>query len=336
MEGVSREIRLVARPTGFPDEDLFEVAEAPIPDPADGQILIRNAYFSVDPYMRPRMNDVRSYVAPFTLGEAMTGGAVGRVVASKNERLAEGDWVLHQLGWREWALSDGSGLRKVDPSLAPVSTALGVLGMPGFTAYYGLFHIGRPEPGDTVFVSGAAGAVGSAAGQMAKIAGCRVIGSAGSPEKIAWIRELGCDGAFDYHDVPVGSALRELAPDGIDVYFDNVGGDHLEAAIGAMRNHGRIVACGSISRYNDVEPTPGPRNMFMVVTKRLLMQGYIISDHYEHFPAFIEKATEWVREGRLAYRETVIEGIENAPNAFVGLLRGENLGKMLVQVGPTE
>jgi NADPH-dependent curcumin reductase CurA len=336
MEGVSREIRLVARPTGFPGEELFEVAEAPIPDPADGQILIRNAYFSVDPYMRGRMNDVRSYVAPYTLGEAMTGGAVGRVVSSKNEKLAEGDWVLHQFGWREWALSDGSGLRKVDASLAPVSTALGVLGMPGFTAYYGLFHIGEPQPGDAVFVSGAAGAVGSAVAQMAKIADCRVIGSAGSPEKIDWIRKLGCDGAFDYHDVPVGSALRELAPDGIDVYFDNVGGDHLEAAIGAMRNYGRIVACGSISRYNDVEPTPGPRNMFMVVTKRLRMQGYIISDHFEHFPAFIEKATEWVRDGRLAYRETVIEGIENAPKAFVGLLRGENLGKMLVQVGPAD
>jgi hypothetical protein len=336
MEGVSREIRLVARPKGFPDEDLFEVAEAPIPDPGDGQILIRNAYFSVDPYMRPRMNDVRSYVAPFTLGEAMTGGAVGRIMASRNDRLAEGDWVLHGLGWREWALSDGSGVRKIDPRLAPVSTALGVLGMPGFTAYYGLFHIGKPQAGETVFVSGAAGAVGSAAGQMAKIAGCRVIGSAGSPEKIAWIRQLGCDGAFDYNDTPVGSALRELAPDGIDIYFDNVGGDHLEAAIGALRNHGRIVACGSISRYNDVEPTPGPRNMFMVVTKRLLLQGYIISDHYEHFPEFLEKATAWVREGRLAYRETVIEGIENAPNAFVGLLRGENLGKMLVQVGPTD
>jgi len=336
MEGVSREIRLVARPTGFPDEELFEVAEASIPDPSDGQILIRNAYFSVDPYMRPRMNDVRSYVAPFTLGEAMTGGAVGRVMASRNEKLAEGDWVLHGLGWREWALSDGSGVRKIDPSLAPVSTALGVLGMPGFTAYYGLFHIGKPQAGEMVFVSGAAGAVGSAAGQMAKIAGCRVIGSAGSPEKIAWVRELGCDGAFDYNDTPVGSALRELAPDGIDIYFDNVGGDHLEAAIGALRNHGRIVACGSISRYNDVEPTPGPRNMFMVVTKRLLLQGYIISDHYEHFPEFLEKATEWVRDGRLAYRETVIEGIENAPNAFVGLLRGENLGKMLVQVGPAD
>ena len=217
-----------------------------------------------------------------------------------------------------------------------MSTALGVLGMPGFTAYYGLFHIGQPKQGDTVFVSGAAGAVGSAAGQMAKIAGCRVIGSAGSPEKIAWIRELGFDGAFDYREQRPRDGAPELAPDGIDVYFDNVGGDHLEAAIGALRNHGRIVACGSISRYNDVEPTPGPRNMFMVVTKRLRMQGYIISDHYEHFPEFIAKATEWVREGRLRYRETVVEGIENAPNAFLGLLRGENLGKMLVQVGPTE
>ncbi|MBA2740652.1 MAG: NADP-dependent oxidoreductase, partial [Actinobacteria bacterium] len=218
MEGVSREIRLVARPTGFPDEELFEVAESPIPDPSDGQVLIRNAYFSVDPYMRPRMNDVRSYVAPFTLGETMTGGAVGRVVASRHEKLAEGDWVLHGLGWREWALSDGAGVRKVDPALAPVSTALGVLGMPGFTAYYGLFHIGQPESGQTVFVSGAAGAVGSAAGQMAKIAGCRVIGSAGSPEKIAWLRELGFDEAFDYRETRVRSALAELAPDGIDVY----------------------------------------------------------------------------------------------------------------------
>ena len=336
MEGVSREIRLVARPTGFPDEELFEVAESPIPDPSDGQVLIRNAYFSVDPYMRPRMNDVRSYVAPFTLGETMTGGAVGRVVASRHEKLAEGDWVLHGLGWREWALSDGAGVRKVDPALAPVSTALGVLGMPGFTAYYGLFHIGQPESGQTVFVSGAAGAVGSAAGQMAKIAGCRVIGSAGSPEKIAWLRELGFDEAFDYRETRVRSALAELAPDGIDVYFDNVAGDHLEAAIGALRNHGRVVACGSISRYNDVEPSPGPRNMFMVVTKRLLIQGYIINDHYEHFREFLDAATGWVRDGRLRYRETVIEGIENAPTAFVGLLRGENVGKMLVQVGPTD
>ncbi len=336
MEGISREIRLVARPAGFPGEDLFEVAETPIPDPGEGQLLVRNAYFSVDPYMRPRMNDVRSYVAPFTLGEAMTGGAVGRVEVSRSPAFAEGEWVLHALGWREWALSDGSGMRKIDPAGAPVSTALGVLGMPGFTAYYGLFEIGRPEEGQTVFVSGAAGAVGSAAGQMAKIAGCRVIGSAGSEEKLAWLRELGFDATFNYRERSAREALAEAAPDGIDIYFDNVGGDHLEAAIGAMRVNGRIVACGSISRYNDAEPVAGPRNLFMVVTKRLRLQGYIISDHYDRFPEFLVRAQEWLRDGRLRYRETVIDGIENAPVAFLGLLRGENVGKMLVKVGPDE
>jgi NADPH-dependent curcumin reductase CurA len=336
MEGVGREIRLVARPRGFPDEELFEIAESPIPEPSDGQVLIRNAYFSVDPYMRPRMNDVRSYVAPFTLGEAMTGGAVGRIAVSRSPRHAEGDWVVHSLGWREWALSDGSGLRPIDPAVAPVSTALGVLGMPGFTAWYGLFEIGRPEEGETIFVSGAAGAVGSAVGQMARVAGCRVIGSAGSAEKVAWIRELGCDAAFDYRERTPREALAELAPDGVDIYFDNVGGDHLEAAIGALRTYGRIVACGSISRYNDAEPTPGPRNMFMVVTKRLRLQGYIITDHGDRFGEFARQATEWVRDGRLRYRETIVEGIENAPSAFLGLLRGANIGKMLVAVGPTE
>jgi NADPH-dependent curcumin reductase CurA len=335
MDGVAREIRLVARPRGFPDEELFEVAETSIPDPADGQLLIRNAYFSVDPYMRPRMNDMRSYVAPYTLGEALPGGAVGRVAASRNSQFAEGDWVLHQLGWREWALSDGKAVRRVDPSVAPVSTALGVLGMPGFTAWYGLFVLGEPKEGETVLVSGAAGAVGSAAGQMARIAGCRVIGSAGSEEKLAWLRELGFDAVFNYREQSPRQALAELAPEGIDIYFDNVGGDHLEAAIGALRIHGRVAACGSISRYNDVEPSPGPRNMFMVVTKRLRLQGYIISDHYNRFGEFAAHAAEWVREGRLRYRETVVEGIENAPRAFCGLLRGENIGKMLVKVDPT-
>ena len=336
MEDVSREIRLVARPQGFPGEDLFEVAEAPIPEPADGQLLVRNAYFSVDPYMRPRMNDVRSYVSPFTLGEAMIGGAVGQVVVSRHAAHPEGSWVMHSLGWREWALSDGSGMRRIDASVAPVSTALGVLGMPGLTAYYGLFDIGEPKEGETVFVSCAAGAVGSMAGQMARIAGCRVIGSAGSEEKLAWLRELGFDAVFNYREQSVREALAELAPDGIDIYFDNVGGDHLEAAIGALRTHGRVVACGSISRYNDIEPTPGPRNMFMVVTKRLRIQGYIISDNFDRFGAFYTQAVEWLREGRLQYRETVIEGIENAPSAFLGLLRGENIGKMLVKVGPSE
>jgi NADPH-dependent curcumin reductase CurA len=336
MEGLSREIRLVARPQGFPADELFEVAETPIPEPAEGQVLIRNAYFSVDPYMRPRMNDVRSYVAPFTLGEAMTGGAVGRIVASRNERYAEGDWVLHQLGWREWALSDGAALRRLDPDAAPLSTALGVLGMPGFTAWYGLFVLGRPQAGETVLVSGAAGAVGSAVGQMAAIAGCRVIGSAGSEEKITWLRELGFDAVFNYREQRPRDALAGLAPDGIDIYFDNVGGDHLEAAIGALRTYGRVVACGSISRYNDAEPSPGPRNMFMVVTKRLRIEGFIIRDHYDRFGEFAREAAEWVRDGRLRYRETVVDGIENAPKAFLGLLRGENIGKMLVKVGPTE
>jgi NADPH-dependent curcumin reductase CurA len=336
MEGVSREIRLVARPRGFPDEELFELAETPISDPGEGQVLVRNAYFSVDPYMRPRMNDVRSYVAPFTLGEALTGGAVGRVAASRNERFQEGQWVVHYAGWREWALSDGHGVRAIDTSTAPASAFLGALGMPGFTAYHGLFEIGKPKEGETVFVSCAAGAVGSAAGQMAKVAGCRVIGCAGSPEKVAWLRELGFDYAFDYRKQPVRKALAEAAPDGIDIYFDNVGGDSLEAAIGALRTYGRIVACGSISRYNDVEASAGPGNMFMIVTKRLLIQGYIIRDHYDRFPQFLPVAQEWVRDGKLRYRETVIEGIENAPRAFLGLLRGENVGKMLVKVGPVE
>lgn len=336
MEGISREIRLVARPRGFPEEELFEVAETAIPDPAEGQVLIRNAFFSVDPYMRPRMNDVRSYVAPFTLGEAMTGGAVGRVVASRDERYAEGDWVLHYLGWREWALTDGAAVRRLDPEAAPVSTALGVLGMPGFTAWYGLFVLGRPQKGDTVLVSGAAGAVGSAAGQMAAIAGCRVVGSAGSVEKLAWLRDLGFDGVFNYREQSAREALAELAPEGIDIYFDNVGGDHLEAAIGALRTYGRVVACGSISRYNDAEPSPGPRNMFLVVTKRLRIEGFIIRDHYDRFGEFVAEASEWVRDGRLRYRETVVDGIENAPKAFLGLLRGENIGKMLVKVGPED
>jgi len=336
MEGTSREIRLVARPVGFPGEDLFEIAETAIPDPGEGQLLVRNAYFSVDPYMRPRMNDVRSYVAPFTLGEAMTGGAVGRVAVSRNPAFEAGEWVLHPLGWREWALSDGSGMRRIDAGAAPVSTALGVLGMPGFTAYYGLFELGGPKEGETVFVSGAAGAVGSAAGQMAKIAGCRVIGSAGSDDKVAWLRELGFDHAFNYRERRARDGLAEAAPEGIDIYFDNVGGEHLEAAIGKMRTNGRVVMCGSISRYNDAEPAPGPSNLFMVVTKRLRLQGYIISDHFDRFGSFYEQAQEWVRDGRLRYRETVIEGIENAPGAFLGLLRGENIGKMLVKVGPSE
>jgi NADPH-dependent curcumin reductase CurA len=330
----SREIRLVARPQGVPDEGLFEIVETAVPDPADGQVLIRNAFLSVDPYMRGRMSDRRSYVSPFALGEAMTGGAVGHVAASRNAEWPEGSWVLHSLGWREWALSDGHGLYRIDPQLAPPSTALGVLGMPGFTAWYGLTQLGTPVEGETVFVSAAAGAVGSVAGQIAAILGCHTIGSAGSPEKLAWLRELGFEHAFSYRDRPVAESLRAAAPEGIDVYFDNVGGDHLEAAIGSMRTHGRVVACGAISRYNDVESPAGPRNLFMLFTKRLTVRGFIISDHYDRYGEFLAAMAPWVRDGRVRYRETVVEGIENAPRAFLGLLGGENLGKMLVRVGP--
>jgi NADPH-dependent curcumin reductase CurA len=334
MPTLSREIRLAARPRGAPTSADFELAEVEVPDPGDGELVIRNAYLSVDPYMRGRMNDVKSYVPPFALGEPMTGGAVGQVIASRNERFPDGSWVVHDLGWRELALSEGRGARIVDPERAPLSTTLGVLGMPGLTAYVGVVDIGEVRDGDTVFVSGAAGAVGSIAAQLAKLRGARVVGSAGSPDKVAWLRELGVDGVFDYRETSTREALREHAPDGIDVYFDNVGGETLEAAIGAMRLHGRIVACGSISRYNATEALPGPRNMFLVVTKRLRMQGYIVFDHYDRFPPFLAEVAPAVADGSIRYRETVVDGIERAPEAFIGLLEGANVGKMLVRVGP--
>ncbi|HKY26105.1 MAG TPA: NADP-dependent oxidoreductase [Gaiella sp.] len=335
MPTASREIRLAARPRGAPVSSDFELAEREVPDPGDGELVIRNAFVSVDPYMRGRMNDVKSYVPPFAIGEPMTGGAVGQVVASRNDRFPEGTWVVHDLGWREVALSDGRGARAVDPAFAPLSTSLGVLGMTGMTAFVGIADIGAVEDGDTVFVSGAAGAVGSIAAQLAQTRGASVVGSAGSPEKLAWLRELGLDGVFDYHETSTRDALRDLAPDGIDVYFDNVGGDTLEAALGAMRLRGRIVACGSISRYNATEAAPGPRNLFLVVTKRLRMQGFIVFDHFDRFPAFLEEVAPRVADGSLRYRETIVDGIERAPEAFIGMLEGANIGKMLVRVGPT-
>ena len=325
----SREWRLAARPQGLPKDSDFELAEVDVGDPGDGELVVRNAFMSVDPYMRGRMNDVKSYVPPFQIGEPLYGAAVGEVVASRNERFTAGDWVSHQLGWRELTVSDGRGVLKVDPSVAPPQAYLSVLGMIGLTAYVGILDIAQPKEGETVFVSGAAGAVGSLAGQIARIKGCHVIGSAGSEEKVAWLRdELGFDRAFNYKT----ASLREELADGIDVYFDNVGGEHLEAAIYALRTYGRIVACGSISRYNDAEPRPGPRNMHMITTKRLRMQGYIIFDHNDRYADFARDASAWLRDGSLKYRETIVEGIEHAPEAFVGLLEGENIGKMLVKL----
>jgi NADPH-dependent curcumin reductase CurA len=328
---VSREILLVAHPRGEPQESDFELRDAADAEPGDGEVLVRNVFVSVDPYMRGRMTGIKTYVPPFALGSVIEGGAVGRVVASNHPGFGEGDWVSSMLGWRERGVIAGDRLRKLDPSLAPPSTALGVLGMTGLTAWYGLVVVGRVQEGETLYVSGAAGAVGSAAVQIAKLKGLRVIGSAGSAEKVEWLQSLGVE-AFNYRETPAKEALA----DGIDVYFDNVGGDQLEAALSALRPFGRIVACGAISRYNDEAPSPGPRNFGFIVTKRLRVEGFIISDHPDRFREFAAEVGPWVADGKIVCRETVLDGIENVPAAFAGLFRGDNTGKMLVRVGPDD
>ncbi|WP_018907598.1 NADP-dependent oxidoreductase [Salinispora arenicola] len=329
----NREIHLAARPQGWLTEDTFRLVTTDVPTPGQGQIVVRNTFMSVDPYMRGRMNDVASYVPPFALDAPLDGGAIGEVVASEADDFAPGDTVLHGLGWREYALLDAKAVRKVDPALAPVSTYLGVLGMTGLTAYAGLIEVAAMQPGETVFVSGAAGAVGSMVGQIAKLRGAgRVVGSAGSPAKVERLRALGFDAAFDYHDGPVSEQLRAAAPDGIDVYFDNVGGEHLEAAIGAMRQNGRAAICGMIAQYNAPEPPAAPRNLTMLISKRLTLRGFIVSDYGHLSEEFVQEVGSWLRDGKLSYDETIVDGIENAPAAFLGLLRGENLGKMLVRV----
>ncbi|MFG2007518.1 NADP-dependent oxidoreductase [Micromonospora sp. NPDC048868] len=329
----NREIHLASRPQGWPTADNFRLVETEVPTPGPGQIVVRNRYVSVDPYMRGRMNDVRSYVPPFALDAPLDGGAVGEVVASEVEGLQPGDTVLHGLGWREYALLDARAARKVDPDLAPVSSYLSVLGMTGLTAYAGLLDVAGMKAGETVFVSAAAGAVGSLVGQIAKLRGAaRVVGSAGSAAKVERLRALGFDAAFDYHDGPVRDSLKAAAPDGVDVYFDNVGGDHLEAAISAMKVHGRAAICGMIAQYNDTEPPAAPRNLALVIGKRLTLRGFLVGDHGHLRDEFVREMAGWLRDGRVSYDETVVDGIENAPEAFLGLLRGENLGKMLVRV----
>jgi NADPH-dependent curcumin reductase CurA len=330
---VNHEIRLAARPNGVPNSSNFELAETPVPSPTDGQVLVRNVYMSVDPYMRGRMNDMKSYVPSFQVGEPMQGGAVGQVVESNSDVLAVGDWVNSMLGWREYYVADGGSLMKIDPELAPVSTALGVLGLTGFTAYVGLLDFGKPKEGETVFVSAASGAVGSIAGQIAKLMGCRVTGSAGSAEKVAYAREIGFDEVFNYKEEDPGEALDRIAPEGIDIDFENVGGAQMEAVMARMREFGRIVLCGMVSQYNATELPPGP-SFVPFLTRKLNMRGFIISDHFDRLPDFLRDMGGWLREGKIQHRETVVEGIENAPQAFMGLLQGENLGKMLVKVGP--
>lgn len=328
----TREIHLTARPSGLPTAADFRTVTVELPTPGRGEVLVRNTVLSVDPYMRGRMNDVKSYVPPFALQAPLDGGAVGVVEESHDDSVRPGDTVLHMAGWREHAVLPAGSVRPVDAEAAPASAYLGVLGMPGVTAYVGLTRIAPVQEGDTVFVSGAAGAVGSVAGQLARRLGAaRVIGSAGSAEKVAWlVDELGYDAAFDYHDGSPAKLLAEHAP--VDVYFDNVGGDHLEAAIFHLADQGRIAACGSIADYNATAPVPGPRNLAMVVAKRLSLRGFIVTDHPDATADYLQLAAPWVAGGELRYRETFLEGLDQTVDAFRALFSGDNVGKMLVRL----
>jgi len=332
-ETVSREIRLKNRPVGLPSESDFELATVPMPTPGAGEVLVRNLYMSVDPYMRGRMLDQPSYVQPFQVGQPLDGGCVGEVVQSQGGKFQVGDHVLGRKGWREYYVSDGAELTKIDPNLAPVQTYLGTLGMPGLTAYVGLLDIGRPKAGETVFVSAAAGAVGTVVCQIAKLKGCRVVGSAGSPDKVAWLREVaGVDAAFNYKEVgALPAELGKHCPNGLDVYFENVGGAHLEAALEHINSFGRIVLCGMISHYNETTPSSGPRNLRFAVRKRLTLTGFIVSDHLERQAQFYADMGAWIAADKIKWQETIMAGIENAPKAFIGLFKGENVGKMLVR-----
>ncbi|RMB81336.1 NADP-dependent oxidoreductase [Streptomyces shenzhenensis] len=331
---INREWHLLSRPVGWPKPEDFALVETEIPTPGEGQVLVRNEYLSVDPYMRGRMSAAKSYAEPYRLDAVMLGGAVGEVIASEAAGIAVGDHVLHHLGWREYAAVDAAKAVRVDPGAAPLSAYLGALGMTGLTAYAGLLRTASFKEGDAVFVSGAAGAVGSQVGQLARLKGAsRVIGSAGSDEKVRLlIEEYGFDAAFNYRHGPVAEQLRTAAPDGIDVYFDNVGGEHLEAAIGALNLHGRIAICGMISVYNATEPAPGPRNLARLIPTRGRIEGFLVGDHYDLQPQFVQEVGPWVAAGRLKYRETVVQGIENSLDAFLGVLRGDNTGKMLVKL----
>lgn len=333
---VSKEIRLAARPVGMPKPSDFELAETAVPEPGDGEVVIRNIWMSVDPYMRGRMMDRESYVPPFQIGAPLEGGAIGQVIASNASSVAVGDYVNNFLGWREYAVAPAEGLTKVDPSVAPLQAFLGALGMPGLTAYAGLMKIGALKDGESVFVSAASGAVGAVVCQLAKAHGCHVVGSAGSDEKCAWLEnEAGIDKAINYKTCGnLMDAVKDAFPKGIDVYFENVGGEHLEAAIEAMNPMGRIALCGMISQYNATEPAPGPSNIIMAVGKSLRLEGFIVSNHFDLMPAFLQEMAGLVASGKMKWKETVEEGIENAPKAFLNLFSGDNFGKMLVKIGP--
>jgi hypothetical protein len=329
----SKEIRLKSRPVGMPQASNFELASVTLPDPAPGEVQVRNHWMTVDPYMRGRMNDMASYVPPFQIGEAMQGGAVGEVIASNDPAFKAGDPVQSFFGWREAFTAPAGAVQKLDTHGLPPQAFLGVAGMPGLTAYIGLLKIAALKDGDVVFVSAAAGAVGQVVCQIAKLKGHTVIGSAGGAEKVAYLKELGVDHVIDYKaESDLTAALMRAAPEGIDVYFENVGGAHMEAALMAARPFGRFALCGMISQYNATDLGQGVHGLIMAVGKQLRLEGFIVSSHMDMQEPFIRDMSSWIAEGKVKWRETVEDGIENAPTAFLKLFKGENLGKMLVKL----
>ena len=338
MSQHAQRIVLVSRPVGEPTASNFRLEEAAIPTPGDGQVLLRTIWLSLDPYMRGRMADGPSYAAPVPIGGVMEGGTVCEVIASHNSGFAKGDIVLARAGWQTHALSDGKDLRKIDPRLGPISTAVGVLGMPGMTAYTGLLDIGKPQPGETVVVAAASGAVGSAVGQIARITGARAVGIAGGKDKCAYVKsELGFDDCLDHRDPELAAQLKAACPKGIDVYFENVGGAVFEAVFPLFNAFARMPVCGLIAHYNDTEakaPKWAGSMMRAVLTKRLTIRGFIVSDFAARHSDFLRDMSQWLAEGKLKHKEFVTEGLDSAPQAFMGLLKGANFGKQLVRVGP--
>lgn len=331
----SRQIVLASRPEGVPTQSNFTMESVEVAPITDGEFLVKNEWMSVDPYMRGRMKTGDSYVAPFQMGQPLEGGCVGRVVESRNDRFPKGNYVLGNLGWREYWKSSGAGAMVIDPSLASVQAYLSVLGMTGMTAWVGLHKIAKLKPGSTIFVSAASGAVGSVVCQLAKAMDCKVIGSAGKPSKIDWLMDkAGIDACIHYKESKdLAADLAKHAPGGIDVYFDNVGGDHLEAALDVMNDFGCCVECGMISTYNATEPPVAPRNLFKVIVKRIRMEGFIVRDHLDSQAEFIADMAPLIKDEKIVWEETVADGLENAPAAFIGLFDGDNLGKQLVRLG---
>lgn len=330
---VNRRIVLAARPEGFPKASDFRLEETPAPSAADGECVVQAGYLSVDPYMRGRISGRKSYAAPVPIGGVIVGRAAGKVVESRSDRFAAGDYVVGDVGWQEYAALPASTLRKVDPSAAPLSAWVGVLGMPGLTAYSGLLHVAGVKAGETVCVSAAAGAVGSAVGQIAKIKGCRAVGIAGSAEKCRWLRETaGFDAAIDYKTEDVFRALQTACPDGIDVYFENVGGPVTDAVFPHLNVRSRIAVCGQISQYNAVDAPQGPRLLWHFIVKRIRAEGFLVFEFADRHDEALRDLAAWVSSGKIAYRETIAEGIENAPEAFISMLRGGNIGKQLVKL----